>query len=208
MRHLKNIIAKSIPGGLLSLAIFAAFTFPAEAIDARKVQRDLLPVKAAVSAPAGASGLCAQYDWACARTGHARQIDLGALEMVQKINSAANRKVRPVSDQAQWATAERWSLPTNRGGDCEDYALYKKMMLIQAGFSPDQLLIATVLDRQRRSHAVLVLRTGSQDLVLDNLTSRIKGWRDTGYTFLRLQDPDQPNRWRAVFAGGVLAKIS
>lgn len=208
MRRLKDFLTKSVAGCLVSVALSAAFALPANAIDARKTQRDLLPVKAAVSAPSGASGLCAQYAWACARSGKVQQIDLNAIAVAQKINSAANRKVRPVSDQAQWSSAERWSLPTARGGDCEDYVLYKKMLLVQAGFAPEQLLIATVLDRQRRSHAVLVLRTGTQDLVLDNMTGRIKSWRDTGYTFLRLQDPTQPNRWVSVFAGGVLAKVS
>jgi len=208
MRRLKDILTKSVPGSLLAVAIFASFANPAHAIDARKTLQDMLPTKASVSAPAGASGLCAQYDWACARTGKTRTVDLAAMAVAQQINTAANRKVRPVSDQSQWRIAERWSLPTARGGDCEDYALYKKMMLIQAGFSPDQLLIATVLDRQRRSHAVLILRTGTQDLVLDNMTGRIKHWRDTGYTFLRLQDPTAPNRWVGVFAGGMLAKVS
>lgn len=207
MRRLKETLANAVPGTLLCLAIILSFAQPAHAIDARK-SKDLLPLKASVSAPAGASGLCAQYSWACARTGKMQVIDLAAMEVVQKVNTAANRKIRPISDQSQWSTSERWSLPTNRGGDCEDYALYKKMMLVQAGFSPDQLLIATVLDRQNRSHAVLVLRTGAQDLVLDNLTGRIKHWRDTGYTFLRLQDPKHPNRWVAVFAGGMMDKIS
>ncbi|AWB50010.1 hypothetical protein HYN69_17220 [Gemmobacter aquarius] len=208
MRRMKDFVPKVVAGSVLSLAIFASFAHPANAIDAKKTLRDMLPTKTSVSAPAGASGLCTRYDWACARTGKTRPIDLAAMAVAQKINTVANRKVRPVSDQAQWSIAERWSLPTARGGDCEDYAMLKKMMLIQAGFSPDQLLIATVLDRQRRSHAVLILRTGTQDLVLDNMTGRIKHWRDTGYTFLRLQDPRRPDRWVGVFAGGVLAKIS
>lgn len=208
MRRMKDLLPKAVAGSLLSLAVFASFAHPANAIDAKKTLRDMLPTKTSVSAPSGASGLCTQYGWACARTGKTHQIDLAAMAVAQKINTAANRKVRPVSDRAQWSIAERWSLPTARGGDCEDYAMLKKMMLIQAGFSPDQLLIATVLDRQRRSHAVLILRTGTQDLVLDNMTGRIKHWRETGYTFLRLQDPARPDRWVGVFAGGVLAKVS
>lgn len=206
MRHIKRF--GSAVRGLLSAAVLLSIALPANAIDARKLHRDLLPVKASVSAPPGAANLCRQYDWACATTGRTRAIDVNALKLIQQINQQANRKIRPISDQNQWSVAERWSLPTNRGGDCEDYALYKKMRLIEAGFSPDQLLIATVLDRQNRSHAVLVLRTGAQDLVLDNLTGRIKAWRDTGYTFLRLQDPHAPGRWVAVFAGGMMDRIS
>lgn len=206
MRHFQRF--GSAVRGLLSAAVLLSAALPAHAIDARKLHRDLIPVKAAVSAPNGAANLCRQYDWACARTGRSTTVDANALRLIQQINQQANRKIRPVSDQTQWSVAERWSLPTNRGGDCEDYALYKKLRLIEAGFSPDQLLIATVLDRKNRSHAVLVLRTGSQDLVLDNLTGRIKSWRDTGYTFLRLQDPRAPGRWVAVFAGGMMDRLS
>lgn len=194
--------------GLLPVAVLLSFVMPAHAIDARKLHRDLIPVKATVSAPPGAANLCRTYDWACARTGQMQRLDVNALKVVQQVNQSANRTVRPISDQRQWSVAERWSLPTSRGGDCEDYVLYKKLRLIEAGVSPDQLLIATVLDRQNRSHAVLVLRTGSQDLVLDNMTGRIKPWRETGYTFLRLQDPRQPSRWVAVFAGGMMDRIS
>jgi predicted transglutaminase-like cysteine proteinase len=60
------------------------------------------------------------------------------------------------------------------------------------------------LDRKRQSHAVLVLRTGTQDLVLDNLTNKIVPWNKTGYTFLRLQNPKQPSGWVSVLAGGIM----
>ena len=126
------------------------------------------------------------------------------LEVVRTINSRANRSIRSISDMDQYRVAERWAMPTARGGDCEDYAIYKKAALIKAGIPPDQLLIATVLDRKRQSHAVLVLRTGTQDLVLDNLSNRIVPWNKTGYTFLRLQNPKQPSGWVSVLAGGIM----
>ena len=100
--------------------------------------------------------------------------------------------VRSVSDLQQYGIAERWTLPTKGKGDCEDYALYKKYELTRAGFPAEQLLIATLLDLNRASHAVLVVRTGANDLVLDNLTNKIVPWHKTGYTFLRMQDPRKP----------------
>ena len=51
---------------------------------------------------------------------------------------------------------------------------------------------------------MLVVRTDTGDFVLDNLTDRVLDWRKTGYTFLRMQNPQAPNRWSAVLAGGVL----
>jgi predicted transglutaminase-like cysteine proteinase len=114
-----------------------------------------------------------------------------------------NRQVRPITDRRQYRRDEHWALPTSRGGDCEDFALLKKRELIALGVPADKLLIATVLDRKRQPHAVLVLSTLQGDYVLDNLTSRIKPWGQTGYSFLRMQDPRAPERWVAVLAGGI-----
>jgi predicted transglutaminase-like cysteine proteinase len=205
---LRHRLARQLGIALLALVTVtvsvSASALPALAIDARRPDAAMVPIRGPASPPAGAGHLCTAYDWACASTGRQMAIDARALEIVQAINSRANRSVRSISDMQQYRVAERWALPTARGGDCEDYAIYKKLELIKAGFPPEQLLIATVLDRQRQSHAVLVLRTGGADLVLDNLTNRIVPWNKTGYTFLRMQDPRQPSRWVSVLAGGIM----
>jgi predicted transglutaminase-like cysteine proteinase len=192
--------------GIVWLAITAVLTtaMPALPVDARSSQASLIPIRGPVGAPSGAEGLCDTYVWACERTGRQMLVSEATLATVGTINTRANRTIRSVSDMQQYLVADRWAMPTARGGDCEDYAIYKKHALIAVGFAPEQLLIATVLDRKRQSHAVLVLRTGTQDLILDNLTNRIVSWDKTGYTFLRLQDPRQPSRWVSVLAGGIL----
>jgi predicted transglutaminase-like cysteine proteinase len=197
-KHLINATAATV-----AFVTVLGMAAPSFAIDVNRTSGGMMPIRQNVSAPSGANGLCAKYPWSCAKSGRQTVIDAQAMDIVQQVNAHANKTVRPISDQSQYATAERWSLPTKRGGDCEDYALLKKQQLIKAGFAPEQLLVATVLDRNRQSHAVLVLRTGKQDLVLDNMTSRIKSWKDTGYTFMRLQDPRNPSQWVAVFAGGI-----
>jgi predicted transglutaminase-like cysteine proteinase len=200
----KYRLARRIGIAWLALVTGLSATTPALSIDARRPDAGLIPIRAAAGAPSGAAHLCTTYDWACARTGQRMLIGQNALEVISAINLRANRSIRSISDMQQYRVAERWALPTARGGDCEDYAIYKKAALIKAGFPPDQLLIATVLDRKRQSHAVLVVRTGTQDLILDNLTNRIVTWDKTGYTFLRLQDPQQPSRWVSVMAGGIM----
>jgi len=77
--------------------------------------------------------------------------------------------------------------------------LLKKRDLIKAGIDPRKLLLATVLDTRKNAHAVLVYRSSQGDLVLDNLTNRIKPWSDTRYLFLRMQDPKQPRKWVGVY---------
>lgn len=158
-----------------------------------------LPVAGPSAAPAGAASLCRSYDWACAGATHRAPVGADVLTLAERINRAANAHIRPVSDPDQYATAERWALPTARGGDCEDYALFKKLKLVEAGVSPDRLLIAAVLDGKRNIHAVLVLRTDTGDFILDNLTDRVLPWNRTGYAYLRMQDPRQPSRWVGTY---------
>jgi len=161
-----------------------------------------MPIRNVVTAPPGASSLCRTYDWACAKSGQTRLLGDESVKLLRRVNAEANRSIRPVTDMQQYRLEERWALPTARGGDCEDYALYKKHELIRAGVPAEQLLIAAVLDRKRQFHAVLIVRTGTEDLVLDNMTNRILPWHKTGYTFLRVQDPRMPSRWVSVYAGG------
>ena len=183
---------------ILAALSLGLMTGPALALDAGH-----LPLKKPVTAPAGAGQLCAVHPFACAQ-GSGKPIGMAELRLIDAINRQANRDIAPLTDAEQYGRPEVWALPTEAGGDCEDYVLWKKRALIAAGISADRLLIATVLDHDRVSHAVLVVRTGAADLVLDNLTDRILTWRQTGYTFLRVQDPTAPERWVASFAGGLL----
>ena len=163
-----------------------------------------LSSRMAVSAPAGASNLCGTYPWACQQSSAAIRVSGGQLDIAIRINRQLNRQVRSISDQSQYGRVEHWSLPTARGGDCEDFALIKKKRLIEAGLDPQMLLVSTVLDRNRNAHAVLVMRTAQGDFILDNLRDEVLHWRQTGYTFLRMQDPANPARWTAVIDGGIL----
>ncbi|CUJ94936.1 hypothetical protein RUE5091_01481 [Ruegeria denitrificans] len=150
--------------------------------------------------PSGARQLCRQYDWACSTKVSVSLSNKKEMQIIQRVNRQVNTTTRAVTDQSQYRTAERWALPTSRGGDCEDFALLKKRDLIRAGIDPSKLLIATVLDARRNSHAVLVYRSAAGDLVLDNLTNQIKPWSDTHYLFLRMQNPRKPSSWVGVYA--------
>ena len=181
--------------GLLPLVLSLAFV-PSLGHALQK-QNFLKPVSAVV-APSGARGLCQTTPWACSVSSSTKAISATDLPTLNKVNRSINRKVRSVSDIAQFNVEEKWSLPTARGGDCEDFALLKKHELIRLGYPAQSLLIATVLDKKRRGHAVLIVRIQTGDLVLDNLTNSIKVWKETGYVFLRMQDPNAPSRWVTV----------
>lgn len=192
------IPVRRLAAALISAVISAlSVAGMAQAMDATGAA--FLPAQGASAAPAGAASICRSYDWACAGATNTAAVGADALKVAAAVNRAANRTIRPVSDMDQYATSERWALPTARGGDCEDYALFKKKALIEAGVSPDHLLIAAVLDHKRNVHAVLVLRTDMGDFILDNLTDRVLPWDRTGYAFLRMQDPRQPSRWIGTY---------
>lgn len=184
-----EILGKLLAASVITVASLGAGVGTAKAMPG---QYFLAPVKASVP-PSGANDLCRTYPWAC--TQGAGQIQQEDLQKVARVNRDVNRSVRDISDLRQFNRQEYWSLPTARGGDCEDIALLKKHTLINLGYPPQALLIATVLDHHRRGHAVLVVRTATGDLVLDNQTNRILPWAETGYVFLRMQDPVSPKRW-------------
>ncbi len=201
VRPIEECGPRIVSGALVVLALALGMTVSAAG---PAYASQLVIASKAVSAPAGFRGVCARYAWACDRSSAATVHGAAAkLELANRVNRAINLRVREISDERQYKTAEHWALPTQRGGDCEDFALLKKLELQRAGIAPDRLLIATVLDRKRRAHAVLVLRTDEGDFVLDNLTSRIKPWDKTGYSFLRMQDPTAPSGWTAVMRGGI-----
>lgn len=191
---------------MLRIFEFAAAIALASTASATAGQRpDFLVARQAIDAPAGADTICARYDWACASGEGLKMSDADAIRMARIVNGKVNRGTRPISDRTQYGVEEIWTLPSSRGGDCEDLVLMKKKALIARGMAPERLMIATVLDRNRGSHAVLVLRLAAGDYVLDSLVGTIKPWRATGYSFLKMQDPEAPSRWNAIFAGGIFS---
>lgn len=148
-----------------------------------------------VSAPTGAVDLCQRYSWAC-------EINKGKnfssfLELTY-VNSQGN-KTREVEDQKQYRVPDYWTLPTTRGGDCEDIALLKMLMLIQLGFDSEHMVLATVNTQSNEAHAVLLVTVNGKQYVLDNLTNEIKLKEDTGYKFLRSQNPKKKDSWIMLY---------
>ena len=120
------------------------------------------------------------------------------LKQLRRLNRMVNRKVVQRLDAPGQADEDLWR-PSGIGpgatGDCEDMALEKRNQLIAMGYPPSALLMAVVYRRHVGLHAVLVVRTGAGDYVLDNLTDRVRPWHRTGYSWLSVQSPDDPLRW-------------
>ncbi|WP_244487433.1 MULTISPECIES: transglutaminase-like cysteine peptidase [unclassified Aureimonas] len=125
------------------------------------------------------------------------------LGLVAEINLSINKVIRPSSDFELYGVEERWTYPIE-AGDCEDYALLKLRSLRAIGIAKSDLLMTVVRKRNGEGHAVLTLRTTRGDYVLDNLSSQVKLWRDTPYTFVKRQDPTAPQHWVAIEDGADL----
>lgn len=119
---------------------------------------------------------------------------------ILNVNYTVNTTITPMTDQEIYGVEERWTYPTNVG-DCEDFVLLKRKMLMNAGFSPSNLLITVVLQPNGEGHAVLTVRTDRGDFILDNMRNKVLGWADTEYTFLKRQDSANPGRWVKIQDG-------
>ena len=113
------------------------------------------------------------------------------------VNAAVNSMIKPVTDQEMWGKEEVWSYPANKG-DCEDYVLLKRKLLMKAGIAEGNLLITVVRQADGSGHAVLTVSTDQGDYVLDNLRSEVRVWNQTGYAFLKRQSASNSGRWVGI----------
>jgi predicted transglutaminase-like cysteine proteinase len=116
------------------------------------------------------------------------------LSELDEVNRLVNAAVQPVTDLEAYGVEEYWTLPTNRG-DCEDYALLKRKILIQRGWPQSALLLTVVRDELGEGHAVLTARTAQGDFVLDNKITDVRIWHATPYKYLMRQSYVNPEAW-------------
>ena len=152
--------------------------------------------------PIGYVGYCLRYPGECSGHSAARpvKLDQAAWALLNSINDEVNRRIEPVTDKDHWGVAERWDLPTDGKGDCEDYALLKRKILIEKGLSAGALLMTVVIDRDGAGHAVLTVVTDRGDYILDNQEEAILPWTQTGYRFVKRQSMQDPNVWTSIGA--------
>jgi predicted transglutaminase-like cysteine proteinase len=123
------------------------------------------------------------------------QLTAAKFQEIEEVNSAVNAAVAPITDIELYGKPEVWTYPAASKGDCEDYVLLKRRMLIQRGFPESTLLITVVRDENNEGHAVLTVRTDGGDFVLDNKRREIVRWAETPYTFVKRQSEKNPLVW-------------
>jgi len=179
--------------------LFAVATLVATEKSGTAQERPLfVSVGEATRAPIGWTEFCVEYDPECkTKSSTPRDVVLSsqAWKDLQRTNLWVNTHVKPMTDMEHWGVVERWNYPDDGYGDCEDYALQKRKMLMQSGWPREALLMTVVRDQHGDGHAVLTVKTDKGEYILDNQTDEIVLWSDTGYRFVKRQSQADPNVW-------------
>lgn len=160
--------------------------------------------------PIGHYEFCQTYQSECKPT----SADLGPMKLTEEawktildVNYTVNTTITPATDMEIYGVEERWAYPTT-AGDCEDFVLLKRKMLMSKGIAASNLLITVVLQPNGSGHAVLTVRTDRGDFILDNLRNKVMDWSETEYTYLKRQDSSNPGRWVKVQDGRNVSAVA
>jgi predicted transglutaminase-like cysteine proteinase len=152
-------------------------------------------------APIGWVEFCTARPWECNVAPTApRDVALTAKAWKDliRINRYVNERIRPMTDLEHYGVVEKWAYPDDGYGDCEDYVLLKRRMLMEAGWPREALLITVVRDQKGDGHAVLTVKADQGEFVLDNQNEEIVLWSESGYRFVKRQSQSDPNTWVAL----------
>jgi predicted transglutaminase-like cysteine proteinase len=121
-------------------------------------------------------------------------LDDQAWKAIVTINKRVNAAVSPREDIHHWGVVDRWDYPDDGYGDCEDYQILKRRLLVEAGLPRRALRMVVVLDELGQGHAVLAARTDQGDFILDNKRDAVLPWRQTGYVYIK-SEGDRTDAW-------------
>jgi predicted transglutaminase-like cysteine proteinase len=148
--------------------------------------------------PYGWVDFCQRYKGECdGKPMEAADVNLTpeAMKIIRQVNSWVNTNIKPKSDMDHWGVIDQWDYPTDGFGDCEDYALLKRRLLIDEGMPRQALLMTIVKDEHGEGHAILTVKTNKGEYILDNLASEVKPWTQVPYRFVKRQSQTDQNVW-------------
>ncbi len=193
----KTVNSRYFPAFRLPLAVTAVLVAYSSSYGQNN---DRMVVLGGTSQPIGHFNYCREYPNDCASNGAsplAPELTREKWRQMIDINQHANSSVTPVTDIEQYSKEEYWTLP-KRYGDCEDYVLLKRQLLIDKGWPVSSLLVTVVLQTSGEGHAVLTVRTKNSDYILDNLNGEILPWNKTEYRYLKRQSTVHSGRWTDI----------
>ena len=151
--------------------------------------------------PIGHVRFCQRYPHDCDKYRHtSKQISLtqSRWRQLNNINRSVNRAIIPVTDQDHHGVVEYWDYP-RKSGDCEDFVLLKRRILMENGWPENSLLITVVRDEEGSGHAILTVRTKQGDYILDNKHNEVQVWNKVPYRFVKRQSSAHPKIWISLY---------
>ncbi len=184
------------------LVVFVSPTMAAKHVwmDGQNLNSTIMRTYSYTDAPSGHIQFCKYYKSSCKSNQHSTKrfaMTKKRWKQLVQINNYVNHKIKPVSDQDLYGKVEYWTFPTTKG-DCEDYVVLKRRMLMKRGWPSGSLLITVVRDENGDGHAILTARTSTGDYVLDNKRDVIRPWNQIPYRFYKRQSSLNPTVWLSL----------
>ncbi|ACK49926.1 transglutaminase family protein cysteine peptidase BTLCP [Methylocella silvestris BL2] len=185
---------KLFSSALISLSMMTSGAFAVGATNSAS----FMPIGSVTSVPFGWADFCRRYQGVC-DGGAIEPLDVVAapktMREIERVNKWVNAHIVAITDKEHWGVLDQWDYPADGKGDCEDFALLKRKILIEEGFPRQALLMTVVKDQSNEGHAVLTIKTSNGDFVLDNLAPDVKSWSRTPYRFVKRQSQADQNVW-------------
>ena len=157
-------------------------------------------------APYGFVRFCQKYPDQC-KTDMGIPISVGLTEShraeLEEVNASVNISINAKLDDA----LDDWNIMP-KAGDCDDYAVTKRALLIERGWPSSALRLAVVELPDGRAHLVLTVHwlpdVGKSILMLDNLTVISRSGKNLTneirefpgpYKLVKMQSADDPRKW-------------
>jgi predicted transglutaminase-like cysteine proteinase len=121
------------------------------------------------------------------------------LELLKRINHSVNTSIAPTLKSYGTDLQDSWTIAPSTG-DCNDYAVTKRHMLLESGLPSKALRLSVVKTPSGIGHLILVVATTRGDIVMDNLTEVIRPWQTTGYLWLKIQSASDSKYWFEIKA--------
>ena len=188
--------AERLAGGALLLCAAASILIPTGTSAAERMA--YVAVGEATRPPIGWVQFCETRPWECkAEATQPRDVKLtkASYKELERVNRYVNDHIKPMTDLEHYGVIEKWTYPEDGYGDCEDYVLLKRRMLMQLGWPREALLITVVRDKKGDGHSVLTVRSDKGEFVLDNQETEILPWSETGYRYVKRQSQSDPSMW-------------
>ncbi|MCW6508043.1 transglutaminase-like cysteine peptidase [Lichenifustis flavocetrariae] len=184
-------------------AVWGAIALIAGTLSAAVAASPFAQETGATSVPYGWVDFCNRYAGECDGPVLAPSpvtLTAATLRDLEQVDRSVNASVQSITDMEHWGVVDRWDYPLDGKGDCEDYVLLKRKVLISHGLPRQALLVTVVKDRAGEGHAVLTVKTTKADFILDNMNDKILRWDETGYRFVKRQSQEDQNLWVAIGA--------